>query len=129
MINSLPLDLLIRIKNAYLAGREATYVPLSQTNRRLLLLLKKHQLISDFTTDSNHPRQFLVELLYRDLQPALTQVSIYSKPGRRIYQKVASLPWGKTQNSLIIVSTSSGLLSQRQAKKAHLGGEIIAELY
>ncbi len=52
-----------------------------------------------------------------------------SKPGRRLYSKHSSLPWGKTPKSLIIVSTSSGLLSQKEAAVKKLGGELIAEIY
>jgi small subunit ribosomal protein S8 len=70
-----------------------------------------------------------LKLAYNNNQPAVFDVKLFSKPGRRLYEKSSSLPWGKTPSSLIIISTSSGLMSQKEAKTKGLGGEIIAEIY
>lgn len=129
MITSLPIDLLIRIKNGYRSGKKAIVAPLSNFNSSILDLLVKSHLINSFSVSKTNPKVVDVFLNYQDGLPAIEEIKIFSKPGRRLYQKVSSLPWGQTPNSLIIVSTSQGLMSQRQAKLKNLGGEIIAEIY
>jgi len=126
MNNAPYLDFLIRLKNAYLAGNKNLVAPTSKLLESMASLLKKFKLIDGFKVDQGNIK---VDLTYSGHQPAFTNVRIYSKPGRRFYQKAFSLPWGKTPKSLIIVSTSSGLMSQKEAKLKGLGGEIFAELY
>ena len=74
-------------------------------------------------------KKITIDLIYQNNQPKISEVKLFSTPGRRIYGKVTQLPWGKTPYSLIIVSTSKGLMSQKEAKTKKLGGEIIAEVY
>ena len=70
-----------------------------------------------------------INLSYDRSVPKLNEIFLFSTPGRRVYQNANHLPWGKTNNSLIIISTSKGLMSQKEAVKAHIGGEVIAEIY
>lgn len=128
MITSLSTDLLIRIKNGYLASRKTISAPNSKFSRSILDTLKKHNFIDTYEV-SQDSKSLIIALKYQNLVPKVSQVTIFSKPGRRFYQKSTSLPWGKTQNSLIIISTSSGLMSQKEAKVKGLGGEIIAEIF
>lgn len=126
-MNTAPhLDFLIRLKNGYLAGNKVVSVPTSKLIQSICQLLKRFQLISDYKTDN---RLTTVSLNYNQGAPAFTQVTIFSKPGRRWYEKAFSLPWGKSRSSLIIISTPEGLMSQKEAKVKGLGGEIFAELY
>jgi len=122
MINSLSCDLLIRIKNGSRAGRKNISAPLSKYSVSILEKLKKHGFISDFTVDSK-------ERLISISQPRIQDLEIYSRPSRRLYCTSSSVPWGKTPNSLIIISTSSGLLSQKEAVAKKLGGELVAEIW
>ncbi len=126
MTNSPLHDFLIRIKNGYLAGRLTVTAPTSKVKVALSEVLKKNDFIDGFSVED---RTLTVNLQYDHREPKLTSVSFFSTPGRRVYHRVTSLPWGKTNHSLIIVSTSKGFMSQRQAVKAHLGGEVIAEIY
>jgi len=128
MITSLPIDLLIRIKNGCLASRKTISAPNSKHNRSILDLLKKYNFIESYEV-SEDKKSLTITLKYQNLIPKVSHVTIFSKPGRRFYQKSTSLPWGKTQNSLIIISTSLGLMSQKEAKVKGLGGEIIAEIF
>ena len=128
MINSLSTDFLIRVKNASLAGDKHVTAPNSKFVRSLADLLKKNGMAGD-TEISADAKSLKVALVYQDHEPLITNVKLFSKPGRRWYEKAIRLPWGQTPASLIIVSTSKGLLSQREAKKSGLGGEIIAEVY
>ena len=74
-------------------------------------------------------KDMTITLAYPNNEPKVNDVRLFSKPGCRIYEKNSSLPWGKTPKSLIIVSTSSGVMSQKEAKVKGLGGEIIAEIW
>lgn len=102
-------------------------MPHSVLRANLLAMLKKHHFIADFTEDKDE------RLLKVKLNPAsgsiISDVRLYSTPGRHLYSKSASLPWGKFPHSLIIISTPQGLMSQRQAAAKKIGGELIAEVY
>lgn len=128
--NSPVTDFLIRLKNGYLANNKTVAVPASGIKKALAEILKKHQLIDDYSvSEKNGHAEIELNLSYLHHQPKITNVNLFSTPGRRIYSHANSLPWGKSTKSLIIISTSKGLMSQREAVRAHLGGEIIAEVY
>lgn len=129
MLQSFPIDFLIRIKNASRAGKKTMVAPSSKFCVSIADLLKRYGYISDYSVSDDAKKQITLDLIYQNNQPKITEIKIFSKPGRRIYGKVTQLPWGKTPYSLIIVSTSSGLMSQKEAKTKKLGGEIIAEIY
>jgi small subunit ribosomal protein S8 len=122
MITSLSCDLLIRIKNGSRAGRKSITAPLSKFSVAILEKLKKHGFISDFSVD-DQARQITIK------DPHVFDIRILSRPGRRLYCAASSIPWGKTPRSLIIISSSSGLLSQKEAAAKKLGGELIAEIW
>ncbi len=122
MINSLSCDLLIRIKNGSRAGRKTISAPASSFSKNILEKLKTHGFISDYTVDEDKKNLTISN-------PTITDVKVLSRPGCRSYCKSTALPWGKTPNSLIIISTSKGLLSQKEANAKKLGGELIAEIW
>lgn len=113
------LDFLTRLKNASLAGSKELTVPSSRYCLSLSELLKKHHYIEDYS---------FVDKTIKIIGPKVKKLTFFSTPGRRFYQKTSSLPWGTSPQSLIIISTSSGLMSQKLARKQHLGGEIVAEI-
>jgi small subunit ribosomal protein S8 len=129
MLQSFSIDFLIRIKNAARAGKRKMIAPASNFCVNITDLLKRYGYIANYSVTDDVKKQINIELAYDGLQPKISEIKIFSKPGRRIYEKVSSLPWGKTPKSLIIVSTSSGVMSQKEAKTKKLGGEIIAEIY
>ncbi|MFA5025787.1 MAG: 30S ribosomal protein S8 [Candidatus Shapirobacteria bacterium] len=122
MINSLSCDLLIRIKNGSRAGRKSISAPLSKFSLNILEQLKKYGFVADYTIHSE-------ERLISISQPRVLDIEIFSRPGRRLYCTSKTIPWGKTPKSLIIISTSTGLLSQREAVTKKLGGELVAEIW
>jgi len=101
-------------------------VPDSKLRFSLLDLLQKHRYITSFAKTDN--RQIEVKL---NPSSGLTvsSVKIFSTPGRHLYSKTATLPWGQIPNSLVIISTSLGLMSQRQAASKKVGGELVAEIF
>jgi small subunit ribosomal protein S8 len=127
MIQSLACDFLIRLKNSSLAGNKTMTAPNSQFCKNIAEVLKKNKYIEDYSI-SEDSRELTLKLHYDNDIPAVSIVKLFSKPGRRWYEKSSSLPWGQSKESLIIISTSSGLMSQREAKKKGIGGEIIAEI-
>lgn len=128
-MQSISTDFLIRLKNGSLAGRKTITAPCSKYNLSLAGLIKKHGFIKDFSAEGDVIKTITVTLAYLETKPVITDIKIFSKPGRRLYEKSFSLPWGKTKKSLIIISTSKGVMSQRQAKALGIGGEIVAEIY
>jgi small subunit ribosomal protein S8 len=92
-------------------------------------LLKKYGYLADYSITGDIKKVMTLTLAYKNNQSVFTDLALFSKPGRRIYEKKSSLPWGKTPKSLIIVSTSTGVMSQKEAKVKGLGGEIIAEIW
>lgn len=127
MIQSLVCDFLIRLKNSSLAGNKTMTAPNSRLCKNIAEVLKKNKYIEDFSVSPDN-RDLTLTLSYENDTPAVSMVKIFSKPGRRWYEKSSSLPWGQSKESLIIISTSSGVISQREAKKKGIGGEIIAEI-
>jgi len=128
MITSLPIDFLIRIKNGYMAGRKSITAPYSKYCLAIADLLQKNHLIIDYSVNGDVKKEITLNLAYQTNQPAISDIKIHSRPGRRIYEKATFLPWGKSKQSLFIISTSSGIFSQKEAKSKGLGGEILAEI-
>lgn len=129
MNNLTSIDFLIRIKNGYMAGKKSISAPVSKFAVSIADLMKKYNFIGDYSVEGDIKKTATVNLIYNNNLPKVSEIKIFSKPGRRIYEKSFSLPWGKSKDSLIIISTSAGLMSQKEAKSKGLGGEIIAEIY
>jgi small subunit ribosomal protein S8 len=129
MHQSTSIDFIIRIKNGYKAGRKTILAPASNFCIAIAELLKKTGFIASFSVNDDVKKEMTIKLAYDNNEGRVSDVRLFSKPGRRIYEKNSSLPWGKSPKSLIIVSTSSGVMSQKEAKVKGLGGEIIAEIW
>lgn len=129
MIHSLSTDFLIRIKNGYRAGRKTITAPASKFSLSIAEVLKKNGFIGAYSVAGDVVKEITINLIYENNIPKVTDVSLYSKPGRRFYSNNISLPWGKNRTSIIILTTSQGVMTQRQAKVKGLGGEIIAEIW
>jgi len=128
MLQSTSIDFIIRIKHAYAAKRRSLSSPSSKFSVNLAQILKKHNFITNYSVSGKIKKTISVTLKYDGQEPAISQVKIFSKPGRRWYEKASSLPWGQSPSSLIIISTSKGLMSQRRAVKQNIGGELIAQI-
>ena len=128
MSHSPPLDLIVSIKNGYSAGKLNLVAPFSRYSQDILDLLKKNQLILDFTktTSSDSISHFEIKLLPNTNR--FRYIKVFSKPGRRYYSTKSALPWGSTPSSIIIISTSKGVMTQKQAHHLGLGGEVLAEI-
>lgn len=122
-------DFLIRIKNSYKSGKKSLASPSSKFRESVAEVLKKYGYIKDYSVEGDVKKTISLDLSYAGSQPIMTDLKIYSKPGRRLYSTSQQLPWGKTPKSLIIISTSAGIMSQKEAQSKKLGGELIAEIW
>lgn len=129
MIQSLTTDFLIRIKNGSLARRKTITVPGSRYSLAIANLMKKYGYLNEVEIIDDLKKTMKLTLAYHDRAPVVSEVKLFSRPGQRQFANNISLPWGKTPSSLIIVSTSRGVMSQKEAKSKGLGGELVAEIY
>jgi len=122
------IDLIIRIKNGYLARKEKVEVLRSNFNLRILKKLKELKYIKDYS-EKEDGKKIEVELLYKNNQPALTDVKIHSKMGRRIYRGYRELKPVLNGLGFSIISTSKGILTNVEAKKLKVGGELLFDIW
>lgn len=125
-------DLLTRIRNAYRANSRSVIVPLSSVNKGILEVLKKEGFIDNYSQKKEAIGSFdgydVVLRYFENGEPVISKAQRISKPGRRVYVRGDKL--GKVENGLgiAIVSTSQGIMSDRDARKKKIGGELLAHL-
>jgi small subunit ribosomal protein S8 len=127
MITDPIADMLTRIRNGARARKERVEIPGSRLKTQIAELLKKEGFIRDYTVKSDGARTTLVvQLKYTpDGEPVIRHIERVSKPGRRIYAPVEELRPIKRGLGTAIVSTSQGLLPDRECRKRRIGGEVI----
>lgn len=116
-------DALIRIKNGYMVGKVEVWVRFSNLIERIMKLLQKHDYIDSFKQKEG---KLLVTLKYNGRVPALTDIKRVSRPSLRVYKGVRELPSVLNGLGVAIISTPKGVLSDREARKAKVGGEVLA---
>lgn len=124
-------DLLARIRNAHLAKHDRLDVPTSKLKVELVKLLKQEGFIRSFREVDGEPvRKLRIFLRYSaEGVPAIGHLARVSKPGRRVYTKGAQIPPVRNGLGLGIISTSQGLLTDREARERRVGGEILCEVW
>ena len=120
------IDLVIRIKNGYMARKESIEASYARFNEEILGKLKQLGFIKNFKTKD---RKIQIELLYVDRNPAITDVQIFSKPGMRFYVSYKDLKPVLGGLGYSIISTSKGILSNKEARKRKLGGELLFSIW
>lgn len=118
-------DMLTRIRNGQTAHKVAVKMPSSKLKVAIASLLKAEGYIVDFAVEGEVKPELEVTLKYFDAKPVIEQIQRVSRPGLRIYKKKDALPSVMGGLGVAVVSTSKGLMSDRAARKAGLGGEII----
>lgn len=124
-------DMLTRIRNANLVSHETVEMPSSKLKVELAKLLKNEGYIVDYSVKEVGKFSFLTVVLKYDekRKPVITNLRRISKPGLRSYCKSKNLPQVLGGLGIAIVSTSKGLLTDRSARKANLGGEVICYVW
>lgn len=123
-------DLLTRIRNAVLVGKNEILVPTSKLKAGVAEVLAKNGYIASFEIQEGKPRGILKITINEEGQNAkINEITKVSKPGQRVYSAADDLPTIKSGRGMIIVSTSKGLMTGREAKKNRLGGEILVRVW
>lgn len=121
-------DMLTRIRNATRVKKTEVLVPHSKLKYRIAdLLVREGFLAAVEKTDD--PRLMRLVLKYHDALPAIQAIHRISKPGRRVYAHATELPRVRQDTGIAIVSTSAGVLTNKEARARKLGGEVLCEVY
>lgn len=124
-------DMLTRIRNAGMVRHESVEMPLSKIKSGVAAILKREGYIKDFQTVDDDKQGILrVELKYdqHDGQ-VITGLKRVSKPGRRVYVKHDNIPTVMSGLGVAVVSTSQGILTDREARERQVGGELLCEVW
>ncbi len=123
-------DMLTRIRNACSAGHQRVDMPTSKLKTELARLLRDNHYIADFKVLDDGGRGVLrLYLKYHNELPVIRELRRVSSPGLRRYVKCREIPRVKNGLGMAIVSTPKGLMSDREARTARLGGELVAYIW
>ena len=128
-------DMLTRIRNAQTVSKTEVVVPFSKMKLEIATILKQEGFIKSVATreagsDGNRFDEIIIGLKYANSkEPAITSLKRISKPGERVYATKDQLPRVLNNLGMAIISTSKGLLTNKEAKKQGVGGEVICEIY
>lgn len=143
-------DMLTRIKNAYMARKDEVVLPYSKIKAAIADILKENGYLAAVKEEggpaspsglptsprlcgtsrgAGKKKDLRLKLNYRQNQPAMQDVKRVSKPGRRIYAASKELPSVLNGYGISIISTPKGIMTNKEARKMNVGGEIICEIY
>lgn len=123
-------DFLTRIRNAQNARHTSTEAPCSNMKMAIAKILKESGFIGDYEKIAEGAQgKIKVSLKYYNRKPAINEIKRVSKPGRRVYVAVDNLPKVRRGLGLAIISTSKGVMSDKQARTYNVGGELICTIW
>jgi len=122
-------DMLTRIRNAYMAGKSEVLVPHSKIKFAIAKILETEKYIEKAEKVEDKFDNILIKLKYKGKTPAISSIKRISKSGRRIYVGKNEVPKVLNNLGVAILTTSQGIMTGRDAKKASVGGEVICEVY
>jgi small subunit ribosomal protein S8 len=123
-------DMLTRIRNAVSARHDVVAIPASKEKVEIAKILKSEGYITDYFVDGDLKKTITISLKYGpNKEKVLTGIKRISKPGLRIYVEVERIPRVLNGLGLAILSTSQGLLTDKQARSKHIGGEVVAYVW
>ena len=124
-------DLLTRIRNGQRAHKPVVQSPASKIRANVLEVLQREGYIRGYSREEVRPgvAELKIELKYVDGEPVIREITRVSKPGRRIYSRVADLPRVYNGLGISILSTPRGVMSDNEARAANVGGEILCRVF
>lgn len=123
-------DFLTRIRNAGKANHKTVEIPHSKLKFAIARILKEQGYIADCEeTQDEIQGTIIVTLRYYKRKPAFKEMIKISKPGRRVYAPVDKLPRVRNGLGIAIISTSKGVMTDKQAKKSNVGGEVLCSVW
>ena len=124
-------DLLTRIRNGQAAHKPVVQSPASKIRANVLEVLQREGYIRGYSREEVRPgvAELKIELKYVDGEPVIRDIARVSKPGRRIYSRIADLPRIYNGLGIAILSTPRGVLSDNEARAAKVGGEVLCRVF
>lgn len=124
-------DFLTRIRNAVMARKRIVDVPASNMKKRMAQILYEQGFIRNYIIIDDGKQGIIRMFLKYDRngRPVIHELTRVSKPGRRVYVDVEHLPRVKNNMGIAILSTSKGIMTERQARKERVGGEVLCTIW
>ena len=123
-------DLITRIRNAVMVGKTEVFVPTSKLKVAVVDVLVKNGYLSSYTIEEGEPRGMLRVVINEPGTVArINEITKVSKPGRRVYAGADEMKPVKSGRGMLVVSTSKGLMTGREARKNRLGGEVLIRVW
>ena len=122
-------DMLTRIRNGQAANKPAVQSPASKLRVNVLEVLRREGYIRGYTRDDSPMGELSIELKYHNGEPVIREIKRISKPGRRVYSAVKDLPQVYNGLGIAILSTPRGVMSDAEAREAHVGGEVLCMVF
>jgi small subunit ribosomal protein S8 len=123
-------DLVSRLRNGYLSKKDKITVPCSKIRENILSILKEEGFILGYSrVEGESFNHFNISLSYKNYKPSVNEISVISKPGRRIYSSYDNLPLVKNGLGMIIISSSKGVITDHQAREMKVGGEVLMKIF
>ncbi len=122
-------DMFIRLKNAQRARHATLRIPYSRYKFEIMRTLSRLGFVGNIERKGKRVKKYFeAELLYRDGAPAVRGVTVYSTPSRRLYSNTKNLK-PSARGGVVVLSTSQGVMDAGSARKAKIGGQLIAEVW
>ena len=122
-------DMIARVKNAQARNHKIVALPSSNFKTKIADILKNEGFIKDFKINDDKKPTLSLELKYHSGNPVISAFERVSKPGRRIFSSAESLPKVNNGLGIAIVSTPKGVMTDIEARKQRVGGEIICKVF
>jgi len=124
-------DMITRIRNAYMRGKETVDSPCSNLRINVLEVLRDEGFIRGYSqTDFDDGKsEIQIDLKYHEGESVIKEINRISKPGRRVYSSVGSMPLVRNGLGVSIISTSKGVMSDKSARTNNVGGEILCVVF
>lgn len=122
-------DMITRIRNAQSAGKASVAMPSSKVKASVAEVLKSEGYIADFAVDGDVKPTLNIDLKYYEGKPVIESIKRVSRPGLRTYKGTTELPKVEAGLGIAIISTSKGIMTDRAARAAGIGGEVICTVF
>ena len=124
-------DMFSRIRNGQMRAMSSVIIPSSKFRKNILEILKNEGYIKDYYIEKtvNNKTSLKISLKYYEGDPVIKEIKRISKPGRRVYSRATSIPKVMNGLGLAILSTPKGVMSDVEARKNNVGGEIICRVF
>ena len=124
-------DMFSRIRNAQMRSLNSIDIPSSNFRKNILKILKNEGYIKDYYIEKseNNKIKLKINLKYYEGDPVIKEIKRISKPGRRVYSRADSIPRVMNGLGLAILSTPKGVMSDTEARKNNIGGEVICRVF